>query len=121
MAKKTPSDPIPGADFPGSEEVWKLRRAEPRVTLQLPVSLYGMDKWGDDFSEDTVTENVSRQGACVETIHELELGTVIELSAFKGRFHAQARVTIVWSRKSQSGKYRVGLRFVESSENWIVQ
>lgn len=108
-------------DSAQSSELWKLRRGEPRVTLQVPVTLEGKDKYGATFAEETVTENVSLQGACVETTHELEVGEVLLVSAFEQRFQAKARVAIVWSRKSVSNKFRVGLRFLEPNENWIIR
>jgi hypothetical protein len=120
MATQNQSDPNLYGDALHSDAVWKLRRGEPRVTLKFPVCLIGKDKADMPFVEDTVTENVSRHGACVETIHEMEVGMMIQVSAFDQRFLAQARVAMIWSRKSQSGKYRVGVRFVDAHENWIV-
>lgn len=106
-------------NFPS--DTWKLRRGEPRVVLKLPITLEGKDKLGEAFVEETFTENVSRNGACVETIHPAEVGALLTVGAFQERFRAQARVAIVWSRRSAAGKLRVGLRFVEPSQNWIVR
>jgi hypothetical protein len=99
---------------------WKLRRSEPRVVLKIPITLDGKDKSGEAFTEETFTENVSRQGACVETVHYLEVGTVLQVSAFEKRFRSKARVTIVWSKKSASNRFRIGLRFLDPLANWVV-
>ncbi|MBZ5537753.1 MAG: PilZ domain-containing protein [Acidobacteriia bacterium] len=120
MASQNQNDPSLNGDALHSDAVWKLRRGEPRVTLKFPICLIGKDKADRPFVEDTVTENVSRHGACVETIQEMEVGMLIQVSAFDQRFLAQARVAMIWSRRSQSGKYRVGLRFVDAHENWII-
>jgi PilZ domain-containing protein len=120
MATQNQNDPSLNGDALHSDAVWKLRRGEPRVTLKFPVCLIGKDKADKPFVEDTVTENVSRHGACVETIQEMEVGMLVQVSAFDQRFLAQARVAMIWSRRSQSGKYRVGLRFVDAHENWII-
>jgi hypothetical protein len=120
MTTLNQNDPVTNGDALHSDAVWKLRRGEPRVTLRFPISLIGKDKDNKPFVEDTVTENVSRHGACVETVQEMEVGMLIQVSAFDQRFLAQARVAMIWSRKSQSGKFRVGVRFVEAHENWII-
>ena len=101
--------------------LWRLRRGEPRVALRVQIKLDGTDKMGRHFVEETTTVNVSREGACVETCNALEVGALMTVTAFDDKFTAKARVAIVWSRKSPSNKFRVGLRFVEPSENWIVQ
>jgi PilZ domain-containing protein len=121
MSTQNQSNSIVNGDALHSDAVWKLRRGEPRVTLKFPVCLVGKDNADMPFVEDTVTENVSRHGACVETAHAMEVGMMIQVSAFDQRFLAQARVAMIWSRKSPSGKFRVGLRFVDAHENWIVQ
>lgn len=102
-------------------DMWKLRREQPRVTLRIPVTLEGADKLGAPFVEETFTENVSRNGMCVETDHLLEVGSIQEVMALSGKFRARAQVVIVWSKKTESGKFRVGLRFLDPLDNWIIK
>ncbi len=55
------------------------RRTERRVVVSLPVRLRGTTRTGIEFEERTSTENVSRGGIACFTIHELPLGTDIEI------------------------------------------
>lgn len=102
-------------------DIWKLRREQPRVTLRIPITLEGNDKLGVRYVEETFTENVSRNGTCVETDHLLEVGSVQEVSALSGKFKSRAQVAIVWSKKTESGKFRVGLRFLDPLDNWVIK
>ncbi len=109
------------SDYLNDNDPWKLRRGEPRVALRIPITLEGTNKIGERFVEETMTENVSSHGACVETANPLDVGAILMVLAFEQRFKAKATVAIVWSRKSLSNKFRVGLRFLEPNENWIIQ
>ncbi len=55
------------------------RRSERRVVVSLPVRLRGTTRTGTQFEERTASENVSRGGIACSTIHELPLGTDIEI------------------------------------------
>ena len=62
------------ASTPGLE-----RRSERRVAVRLPVRLSGTNRAGIAFEERTSSENVCRGGIACYTIHELPLGTDIEI------------------------------------------
>ncbi len=65
------------------------KRREPRVELQLPIRVFGMDINGKAFSEEIVTIDVSRRGVKLGKVQaQIEVGETIGLTygQTKGRF-----------------------------------
>jgi PilZ domain-containing protein len=100
-------------------DVWKIRRAEPRILLALPVTVEGEDTSHNHFLEETNTENVSKNGACLLIKHSLAIGTIVTISAWQGKFRCQAIVRGIWI-DDHDKKTRLGIRFIEPVENWVV-
>jgi hypothetical protein len=100
-------------------DVWKIKRAEPRILLVLPVTIEGEDTSHNHFLEETKTENVSKNGACLLITHSLAVGTSVTISARQGKFKCQATVRGIWI-DDHDKKTRVGIRFIEPVENWVV-
>lgn len=108
-------------DTLGYFDAWKIYRDDQRVPLRETIILEGHDSAGRPFVEETVTENASREGMCVESTHELKPGVVLQVSAPYAGFRSQARVATVKPLKSPQGKFRVGLHFVKPSQDWIIR
>ncbi len=93
---------------------------EPRLKLQVPVRVFGMSKAGRPFVENAVTENVSRNGACLAAFpHEVKKYEILTLSHRdrKGRF----RVVCCREQQGSRPKFQVGLRALESAQSiWSV-
>lgn len=96
------------------------QRKEPRVPLRLPVTLRGQDLLEQAFEEETYTENVSRNGACLVTHRYLEVGSTVELEA-AGQFRAQAAVRVRWANRQQKDRFVVGVQFLKVEGQWIVR
>jgi hypothetical protein len=88
---------------------------EPRLRLQLPVRVCGVNKAGQPFVENAVTENVSRSGACLTGLTcEVRKYDVLILS-YQDR---KARYRVIWSRSHGTPpEFAVGLRALELSQN----
>ena len=56
------------------------QRKAPRIRIQIPVFLRGMDALGVGFIELTKTLNISTTGACIASSHLLQLDQVIQLT-----------------------------------------
>jgi hypothetical protein len=56
------------------------RRRSPRIRLQVPVFLRGVDSSGVEFIELTKTVNISATGACIASTHLLRPDQVINLT-----------------------------------------
>lgn len=99
---------------------WKIYRDDPRVPLREPVILEGRDTEGNPFIEEAFTENVSREGLCVEMSCALKPGTVLQVCAPYDGFRSQACVAAVRPSKSQPGKFLTGLNFFKPNKDWII-
>jgi hypothetical protein len=88
---------------------------EPRLRLQLPVRVCGVNKAGQPFVENAVTVNVSRSGACLTGLTcEVRKYDVLILS----HQDRKARYRVIWSRSHGTPlEFEVGLRALELSQN----
>jgi PilZ domain len=55
-------------------------RRSPRLRLQVPVFIRGIDVSGADFVELTKTVNISANGACITCVHVLRPEQIIHLT-----------------------------------------
>lgn len=56
------------------------RRRSPRINLQVPVFLRGVDSSGVEFIELTKTLNISSTGACIASTHYLRPDQVVSIT-----------------------------------------
>ena len=88
------------------------RRTEHRVVAQVPIRLCATD---GAATQETVTENVSENGAQIRANLALEPGSVVRLESADGTIDAVAIVEVVWL---DGDSLRAGLRLAEASESW---
>ncbi len=100
-------------------DIWKVRRKEARILLSVPVTIEGLDHDNAPFSEETVTENVSKNGACILVNRILKLGSVVTVLAFQDKFKCKGEIRAHWVDESDQKK-RIGVQFVEAPINWVV-
>lgn len=95
------------------------RRKEYRMNIKMPISLSGTHPQTlESFKLDTVTQNVSRYGACVEMPRGYgRVGSVLDL-AFQSRFQARCRVS--WIKESLNGMEALGLEFISTTGQWVL-
>jgi hypothetical protein len=55
-------------------------RRSPRIRLQVPVFVRGIDASGAEFIELTKTLNISSTGACITSTHVLRLDQLVHLT-----------------------------------------
>lgn len=56
------------------------RRTSPRIRLQVPVFVRGIDASGVEFIELTKTLNISATGACIASTHLLRADQIVHLT-----------------------------------------
>ena len=100
-------------------DIWKVKRKEARILLAIPVTIEGLDKSNVPFREETVTDNVSKNGVCIILDQALDLGAVITVTACQGKFKCKGEVRALWVDDNDR-KRRVGVRFVDPTVNWVV-
>ena len=98
----------------------KNRRIESRVAIKVPLKIEALDVNGNHFIEETETENVSINGACVKISRKIPVGTKIKIIATKFPFEATAVVDVVWIDEIE-GQLKMGIRFTEKKNNWILR
>jgi hypothetical protein len=100
-------------------DIWKIKRLDPRITLLMPVIIEGTDPSGNPYRDETITENVSKMGACIITGRNLRVGEQVTFSSSGGQFKCEALVKIVWTDNTDK-KQKAGLQFLERPRNWVV-
>ena len=85
-----------------------VSRISPRLTVDLPVRVWGMNAGGRPFSQNARAQNISSQGALITGVDcELKVGDVIGVQCEE----TKARCTIMWIMTSGlMAKKQVGLR-----------
>ena len=100
-------------------DIWKVKRKEARILLTIPVTIEGLDKSNAPFREETVTDNVSKNGVCIILEQALDLGVVLTVTACQGKFKCKGEVRALWVDDNDRKK-RAGIRFVDPTVNWVV-
>jgi len=99
----------------GAKPGWeKGLRKEQRLAGCKPVTVLGQDVFGNPFSQNTFTVEISASGARLQGLPPLALGTILLLECGQER----ARYRVVWIGE-KDGKYRgqVGLECVEPDKS----
>jgi hypothetical protein len=97
-------------------------RAERRIAVRLPLKVRGRDARGNNFEEETSSENLCRGGAAFVTHFDVAIGSDLEIcipqSHFGARrkekevdFATQGRVVHVRDRDLEAGDRLVGVQF----------
>jgi len=68
------------------------RRRSPRIRLQVPVFLRGVDTSGVEFIELTKTLNISATGACIASTHYLRPDQIISITVPAPSPHSSSSV-----------------------------
>ncbi len=98
----------------------KEKRIETRIPIKVPLKIEALDINGNHFIEETETENVSINGACIKISRKIPTGSKIKISAVKFPFEATAVVDVVWMDEVD-GQLKMGVRFLDKKHNWILR
>ena len=87
---------------------------EPRVTVDLPVRVWGMSAEGRPFSQQARAQNISSEGALLSGVEsELKVGDVIGVQCDEKK----ARCTVVWAMNTgPMKKNEVGVKLLADQE-----
>ncbi len=88
------------------------RRSEHRVAAQISLRVFPA---GGGEAHETVTEDVSENGAQIRADAAFSAGDVVRLESADGAADAVAIVEVIWR---DGDALRAGLRLVETSESW---
>ena len=89
-------------------------QTEPRLTVDLPVRIWGMTAEGRAFSQHARAQNISSDGALLNGVEsELKVGDVIGLQCDQ----IKARCTVVWAMNTGAiKKNQVGIKLLADQE-----
>jgi hypothetical protein len=89
-------------------------KTEPRLTVDLPVRIWGMNAEGRPFSQGARAHNISSDGALISGVEtELKVGDVIGLQCDEKK----TRCTVVWVMNTGPvKKNQVGVKLVAAQE-----
>jgi PilZ domain-containing protein len=87
---------------------------EPRVTVDLPVRVYGMTAEGRAFSQSARAQNISSEGALLSGIEsELKVGEIVGVQCEDKK----ARCSVVWAMNTGAiKKNQVGVKLLDGQE-----
>ena len=90
------------------------KQLEPRVTVDLPVRVWGMSAAGRPFSQHARAQNISSDGALLSGVEsELKVGDVIGVQCDEKK----ARCTVVWAMNTgPMNKNQVGVQLLADQE-----
>ncbi|MGA9470921.1 MAG: PilZ domain-containing protein [Terriglobales bacterium] len=88
--------------------------AEKRLTVDIPVRIWGMSAQGRPFSQHVRAQNISCEGASLNDVEsELKVGDVIGIQCDSNK----ARCTVIWAMNTGTlKKNQVGVRLVTDQE-----
>jgi PilZ domain len=97
----------------GTEVKGYAMRRSPRALVSIPVVIKGTDKHGYAFEEDTHTFQISKYGARIFSVHELEENSILQLRLKSSEQSSHFRV--VWISRENDTLGQVGVEFVQST------
>ncbi len=88
--------------------------AEPRLTVDLPVRIWGMTAEGKTFSQHARAQNISTEGALLSGVEsELKVGDIIGVQCDEKK----ARCTVIWAMNTGLvKKNQVGVKLLADQE-----
>lgn len=97
-----------------------IPRSEVRVRLRVPLKLRGIDKLGNKFEQDTVTEDVSLSGFLCTCTAELAVDSIVEVFLTDGGSKYVGKAKIVHSNTKAVQLRHFGFRFTEKTGPWVL-
>lgn len=99
--------------------VFLAKRREPRVKLNTHVTVSGRDAYGETFSCETVTMDVSPHGASLTIDRTVRCGTVVDFRTRDYEFRSRAIVRTV-DMNRETGASTVGIEYLDEATNPVV-
>jgi hypothetical protein len=96
------------------------RRQGPRRFIKLKITIEGTDAHGQQFTEDTETRVVSKDGGLFTTTHRLRIGSSLKLQTIDAKFKAEVSVRNA-RHDAATGAYQVGFAFTEPPKGWVLR
>ena len=99
----------------GNEVKGYVLRRSPRAMVKVPVVIRGVDKNGYEFEEETETFVVSKYGARVFSVHELEEDAVLKVRLRASDQWSDFRVAWIGRQEEEDSLGHIGIEFMHTS------
>lgn len=99
----------------------RAERSEPRHKIGVDVTIHILDERGRIVeTENTVTENLSRRGACLLTLNAIDIGDTISVATLDNSF--QSRAIVRGSYLGSDRIRRINIEFIDEKwqDEWLV-
>lgn len=90
-----------------------LRRS-PRAIVKIPIVIQGVDKHGYEFEEETETSMVSKYGARIFSVHELEENDILHLRLRESDHWTEFRVAWIGTEEEKSAGH-IGVELTQTA------
>ncbi len=100
-----------------ADELAGVRLRDTRVRLGVKLLIEGKDRFGQVFTDEVYTEDVSRRGVCLRLSRQVGIGDLLKLSGLEGQFHVEG---VVKYTHQADGGWRVGIQFLATPKRWVM-
>lgn len=100
-----------------NDEFAGVRLRDTRVRLGVKLLIEGKDRFGQTFTDEVYTEDVSRRGVCLRLSRQVGIGDLLKLSGLEGQFQAEG--VVKYTHQSE-GSWRVGIQFLATPKRWVM-
>jgi hypothetical protein len=96
-------------------------RRSTRLAIAIPITMSGKDAGGDSFKENTRTIVVNMHGAKITTVHQLSLGSEVEIENRALGLTARAAVVWVGDQRPPRTSFEAGIQLYKAENIWGIQ
>lgn len=100
-----------------ADELAGVRLRDTRVRLGVKLLIEGKDRFGQVFTDEVYTEDVSRRGVCLRLSRQVGIGDLLKLSGLEGQFHVEG--VVKYTHQADAG-WRVGIQFLATPKRWVM-
>ncbi|MFN7926741.1 MAG: PilZ domain-containing protein [Blastocatellia bacterium] len=100
-----------------SDDLPGVRLRDTRVRLGVKLMVEGKDRFGQVFTDEVYTEDVSRRGVCLRLSRQVGVGDLLKLSGLDGQFHVEG---VVKYTHQAENSWRVGIHFLTTPKRWVM-
>lgn len=91
------------------------RRAEERISVSIKAIVEGNTSQMEPFSEEMVIKEMSLSGLRLQTVRNIDPGSIVKIKIASPQVETTAIAETVWR---DGGLRNIGLKLVEPSESW---
>jgi hypothetical protein len=100
-----------------SDELQGVRLRDTRMRLGVKLTVEGKDRFGQVFTDEVYTEDVSRRGVCLRLGRQIGVGDLLKLTGLEGQFQVDG---VVKYTHQADGAWRVGVHFLTTPKRWVM-